>query len=53
MCISFFDVVSIHEQKQVSESVYGIEVIGVLVFGDIRGNTRIILQKKVFRSNSS
>ena len=29
-----FDVVSINEQKQVSESVYGNEVRDVLVFGD-------------------
>jgi len=36
MCISFFDVVSINEQKQVSESVYGNEVGGVLLFGATR-----------------
>ena len=50
MCISFFDVVSINEQKQVSESVYGNEVEGVLVFGATR---EIGSRKKVFRPNSS
>ena len=42
MCISFFDVVSIKiEPKQVSDSVYGTEVRGVLVFDDIRGRKSI------------
>ena len=34
-----FNVVSINEQKQVSDSVYGTEVRGVLVFDDIGGSS--------------
>lgn len=48
MCISFFDVVSIKiEPKQVSESVYGTEVRGVLVFDDIRGRKKYFVQTRV------